>query len=1098
MRASIVLLALVLAAGTPIQATEPAKETTEFFEKEIRPLLVEHCQKCHGAEPKLKGGLNLSTRSLMLKGGDSGPAVVPGKPDVSLFIKAIRYTDDDLKMPPKGRLPDGAIAKLVRWVEAGAPWPDAATRPISAAGTKFVVTDEHRRWWAFQPVKPCPAPAVKNAGWTHSDIDRFILAKLEAKGIKPAPPADKRVLIRRATFDLTGLPPTPEEIDAFLKDDSPDAYAKVVDRLLASPAYGERWGRHWLDVVRYADNRDARGLNGAEDIGEAWRYRDWVIDAFNRDLPYDRFIVDQIAGDLLPAKEPGGINAEGLVATGLLTVGEWGTGDADKEKMLTDIVDDQINVVSKAFLGLTVACARCHDHKFDPIPQADYYGLAGIFFSTHILPDPGPKTNGSPMLRTPLLSPTQLAKREEHKRRLKELEESLKRETATAYAARARALLAQTPKYLAAVRQYQHRPADKQTEAAAAFAARQGLDPGALSRWLELLGGTSYRPLPTLIRDFAGVKGVFSWRGAVDCPNVLINTTASEQAILTFKLPPRSVAVHPGPANGVAVAWQSPVHATVKIVGRVADLDPSGGDGIAWRVEYCSDKGERRELAAGDFPNGGSADFDKAANASRLTAVEVNPGDRVELLVLPKANHTCDTTFVKLAISPVGGGPQWDLTHDLLADPGHGNPHGDAPGHAGVWHLLDMADSKPVPAEVSTAVAAWHRADREGMDAAALERIAVTFQKTLATAGDANPFRIAKPEEERDLAADVRDRLQHLRHDLDAAKAVNLPAIPVALAAQEGGVPNSAYTGFHDARILVRGLYTRPGDTVPRHFPVVLENQFQAPITKGSGRLELARWIARPEHPLTARVMVNRIWQYHFGEGLVRTPNNFGKLGEAPSHPELLDWLADRFIKERWSIKAMHRLLMLSATYCQAAVTDPDALRQDPDNRWFGRTTPRRLEAEELRDALLAVAGRLDSKAGGPSFPDVATPRRSVYLRTVRSDRTGYRFLFDAPDPENSVDKRTVSTVAPQALFLLNHPFAREQAKSLAKRLQSDAPDDERRIVRAYLLLYGRLPDEAEIQIGRKFLAKRSNAGPSPWEEHAHLLICADEFVFID
>ncbi len=1090
MRAPITALVCLALAGASARAADPAAEAAEFFEKEVRPLLVARCQKCHGAGPKLKGGLNLTGRALLLKGGDSGPVVVPGKPQDSLLVKAVRYADGDVKMPPEGKLPEADVARLERWVASGVPWPEAVARPTAPAGAKFVVTDEHRRWWSFRPVRAAPPPAVKDAGWPTSDIDRFVLARLEATGLRPAPPADRRTLLRRATFDLTGLPPTPEEVDGFLRDQSPDAFAKVVDRLLASPAYGERWGRHWLDVVRYADHRDARGLNGPEDIGEAWRYRDWVIGAFNRDLPYDRFVAEQIAGDVLPSEKAGGFDAGRLMATGLLTVGEWGTGDADKEKMLTDIVDDQVNVVIKAFLGLTVACARCHDHKFDPIPQSDYYGLAGIFFSTHILPDPGPKTNGSPMLRTPLLSPAELAERGRHRKRLGELEESARRETDAAYAARARAMLPRTADYLAAARDYLRRPAERAGETESTFAAGRGLGAGDLRRWLALVDGGRYRPLATLLRDVKGVKGLFCWRGPAECPNALINATDNEQAFPTFKIPPRSVAIHPGPAGGVAVAWQSPVRATVTVAGRLADLDPNGGDGVAWRVEHRASNGSRRELASGDIPNGGAAAFGRSA------AVEVRPGDRVELLVLPKANHTCDTTLVGLTVTPSGGGPAWDLTHDLLDDPPQGNPHRDGQGHAAVWHLLDTAEQQPAPAAVRTALAAWRLA-AESSDNGAREKAAAAVQQALASAGAAGPFRIEKPEEEGDLPADVRARLTRLRAERDAARAVKFPPVPVALAAQEGGVPNSMYAGFHDARIHVRGLYTRLGETVPRHLPVVLAGQSQPPIAKGSGRLELARWIASPDHPLTARVMVNRLWQYHFGQGIVRTANNFGKLGEPPTHPELLDWLADRFVKEGWSVKAMHRLILLSATYRQSSVTDPEALRRDPDNRLFGRANSRRLEAEELRDALLAVTGKLDRAPGGLAFADLATPRRSVYLRTVRSDRTGFRFLFDAPDPENSVDQRTVSTVAPQALFLLNHPFAAGQAKELAARLRRESADDGSRIARAYALLYGRPPDEEEVRIGREFLARHADPAAA-WDAYAHVLVCGNEFAFVD
>ncbi len=714
---SAVLGCFLLAAAARASA-EPNGD--EFFEKNVRPLLVERCFKCHGGE-KTRGSLKLTSRQAVLQGGDNGPAAVPGKPGDSLLIKAVHWSDT-LKMPKDKPLSEKEIAVLTRWVEIGLPYPAGA----AANSGGFHITDEQRQFWAFRPVHVVPPPAVKNTAWPRSDLDRYILAALEAKGLKPAAPADKRTLLRRATFDLTGLPPTPEEIDAFLKDESPNAFEKVVDRLLASPAYGERWGRHWLDLARYTDSFDSRILTtGKEmDCQDAWRYRDWVIDAFNRDLPYDQFVRDQIAGDLLPGKD--GINRQGIIATGFLAIGNWGGGDADKDKLLTDIADDQVDVTSRTFLGLTVACARCHDHKFDPISQADYYGLAGIFFSTHILPDVGPKTNGPPMLRIPLTPPS-----------------------------------------------------------------------------------------------------------------------------------------------------------------------------------------------ATEFAEG----------------------------------------------------------------------------------------------------------------------------------------------------------------------------------AQEGGVPGSPHAGVHDVRIHLRGRYDHLGDLVPRRFPEVLAGKDQKPITEGSGRLQLAEWLTRPDNPLTARVMVNRIWQHHFGEGVVATPSNFGKLGGRPSHPELLDYLADRFVKSGWSIKAMHRLMMLSATYRQSCENEKSNL--DPENRLLYHMNRRRLEAEGVRDSLLAVAGRLDDTEGGPGVRDFKVPRRTVYLMTVRSDRSGFGPLFDQADSTALVDRRTVSTVAPQALFVMNHPFVLEQAKALAKRIADGGKDERTKIQRAYVLLYGRPPVDEEVKIGLGFVA-RGGGTAKAWEEYCQVLLCANEFIYVD
>ncbi len=410
--AGLVFVALLAQALEQLRA-EPSAADIEFFEKKVRPLLVEKCAQCHG-EARAKGGLKLTSRTHALQGGDRGPALVAGKPEASLLIQAVRYQDQP-RMPPKGKLADRDIDVLVSWVRRRSPWPGTPA-PVLPMDAGFKITEKQRQFWSFQPVKPVAIPAVRDTAWVRSPIDRFILASLEAKGITPAAPADRRTLLRRVTFDLTGLPPTPAESDAFLADDSPQAWARVVDRLLASPQYGERWGRHWLDVVRYADARDLIQLPPPSDFREAWLYRDWVVDAFNRDLPYTDFIRHQIAGDLLPTPpltplSPRGAEGcayrDGLVATGMLAIADFVPGDVDKDLMIADYVNDEIDVVGKAFMGLTLACARCHDHKFDPIGTEDYYALAGIFFSTRLIP--GPVPGNTPLIRMPLLSPAELA-----------------------------------------------------------------------------------------------------------------------------------------------------------------------------------------------------------------------------------------------------------------------------------------------------------------------------------------------------------------------------------------------------------------------------------------------------------------------------------------------------------------------------------------------------------------------------------------------------------------------------------------------------------------------------------------------------------------
>jgi hypothetical protein len=1094
------LLAVVVVLGTRSAPARSAPPADEFFEKEVRPLLVEHCLRCHG-ESKPKGNLRLTSRANVLKGGDTGPAAVKGKPDQSLLIRAVRYVDD-LKMPPKRKLADRELAVLTRWVSQGLPWPEAGASTTVAKGSPFQITEEQRRFWSFQPVKPVAPPEVTNGAWVRSPLDRFILQRLEARHLPPADRADKRTLIRRATFDLTGLPPTPEEVEAFLKDDSPQAFARVVDRLLASPAYGERWGRHWLDLVRYTDSFDARGIGGEMDIPFAWRYRDWVVNAFNRDLPYDRFLTQQIAGDLLPS--PDGFNREGTIATGMLAIGNWGGGDADKEKLLTDIADDQVDVVNRTFLGLTVACARCHDHKFDPISTADYYGLAGIFFSTHILPNVGPKTNGPPMLRIPLVSPADLARREQQLLLLAEKRQQYQKAAEEHYRRFAQAQLGRTADYLLAAWDYQHRPAREAGVSLADHATRKGLHPYALRQWAEYLGGGDYRLMTRAVRDVQGRGGVHGWRGEPDCPSLTVNSTNREVTILTFKLPPKSVAVHPGPKNGVAVGWRSPVSGKVRISGGVADADPVCGDGIAWALDHRR-SGLAQELAAGDIPNGGRQRFEQGKGAERLKSVKVQAGDQIELLVLPKENHSCDTTTVELVIALADGPVVWNLTADVVDDlhqGGKGNPHSDRQGHDQVWHFWDMADSRrgQRSGEVNAVLAGWDRAVADVLagkrDRTALEEAAREVQKRFTLADARSPFWIRSGADEAVLPAEARAELAKRQQEIRELEKTPTAA-EIAHGAQEGGVPGSPHAGVHDVRVHIRGRYDRLGELVPRRFPEILAGSKQEPITSGSGRLQLAGWLTRPDHPLTARVMANRIWQYHFGEGIVRTPSNFGKLGLPPTHPELLDYLADQLVRSGWSVKQMHRLIMLSATYQQSSNAQAETFKADPDNLLFGRQNRQRLEAEELRDALLAVSGQLQRTLGGPATLKFDEPRRTLYLMTVRSDRSGFGPLFDSADSTAPVDKRTVSTVAPQALFVLNHPFVRDQAKRLAQRLLAADKDDRARIDRAYRLLYGRPPQAAEVDLGLSLVAGNVPAEQA-WQEYCHVLLCANEFIYVD
>ena len=801
-----VSLAVLFATSANAVAAPPDAAAVEFFEKKVRPVLVEQCLGCHGeAGKKVKGGLKLNSRADLLTGGESGPAIVPGDPKKSLLVAAVHY-DGEVKMPPRGKLKPDEVAALERWVKDGAAWPDtpaAATTAPARNGQLF--TDAQKQFWAFQPVREPALPAAQGpTGAARNPIDAFILAKVQAAGLLPAAPADRRALIRRVTYDLTGLPPTPEEIAAFLGDSSPEAFARVVDRLLASPAYGERWARHWLDVARYADSN---GLDENTAFGNAWRYRDYVIRSFNADKPYDLFVKEQLAGDLLPPTDDQAVAADRLIATGFLVLGPKILAEPDKEKMVMDIVDEQIDVVSKTMLGLTIACARCHDHKFDPIPTRDYYGLAGIFKSTKAM--------------------------------------------AT----------------------------------------------------LSTVARANERPL------------------------------ARPEDVAKLKAHEQKVAAIDGVAKKVRAA--QPTFAAV------------GGFGAARGVAAAADK----QVAA-----------------------------------------------IKAAAPPVA----------------------------------------------------------------------------------------------------------------------------MALAVQD-----EAKIG--DVKVHIRGNHLTLGEIAPRVFPRVIAGESQSPVSaKASGRLPFAEWVASPTNPLTARVIVNRVWLHHFGEGLVRTPDNFGALGERPTHPELLDWLATRFVRDGWSLKKLHRLIVLSATYQQAVTPAPakvNAASVDPDNRLLSHFNRRRLDAEAIRDSILAVAGTLDQTGGGSllnskNFDYVTNDqsgsrtqynslRRSIYLPVIRNNVFDFFQTFDFVEPHVPNGKRACTVVAPQALYLMNNPFVAEQARAFAgELLKGDSPDPDR-VRAAYLRAFGRPASDSEVSRATEFIrAYEAALGASErdaakrraraWAGWCHVLFASSEFVYVD
>ena len=934
---------------------------TEFFETRIRPVLANNCYSCHTSS-KL-GGLELDSRASLLKGGKSGPGFVPGKPSESLLMKAVSQTDARIKMPMGGaKLKDEEIADLTHWIEMGAPWPENTPAP-SATGTPkgFVLTAEKRAFWSLQPLRTPAVPAVKDASWVKTPVDRFVLAQLEKHGLKPLDPAGRRVLIRRATYDLIGLPPTPEEIEAFENDAAPDAFAKVVDRLLASPHYGERWGRHWLDVARYADGdgpedrpkTKARGARGMTFVGygmtrdgyaNTWRYRDWVIDAFNQDMPYDNFVKAQIAADLLPNNQQSKKLLPGL---GLFGLGPWNTGDCVVyNESRAEERDSQIDVLSKGFLGLTVTCARCHDHKYDPISQKDYYALGSVF-------------NASGYAEYNMAPDDQVARAKAFQEKLRAKQSAITDFMETSVIDVAETFARQTARYMLAGRRILQ---SKPKLDPAAIAAEEKLDPMALQRWVKYLGAKE-RQHPYL-RDWDGLLA----RGGSDAE-----------------------------AQRLAEQFQKLV---LTIIAEKRDVEAANRE---LKNHYKPD------------PNEASVQL---------------PGDLMQFEL-------------------------FQFKHGLIEKVIEPNKYY-------VW--LDVVQGPPAS-----------RIDDFG------KRTGIFEYK------EDDLLRFFTPEQ--------KAKLDSLEADVEAMRKNAPPDYPYVM-----GLGDTAK--LVNIKLNVRGNPNNLGPEVPRGFPAVLAgaDRDPAPFTHGSGRLELAEAIVR--HPLTARVMANRIWMEHFGRGIVATTTNFGVMGDRPSHPELLDYLASRFVESKWSIKALHREIMLSSTYqLSYGNAEPNATA-DPDNRLLWRANLRRLDAEELRDSLLFVAGTLDERLGGPgqSLNEPNNKKRTVYGRISRSNPNRVLRLFDFPDPNGGIDQRSATNVPQQGLFFMNSDLIWQEAGVVASRLGIEE-DDAARIQKAYRLLFGRQATPEEVQDALAFLTsgiKNSSEKKPAWQQFTQALLSSGEFNYIN
>ena len=916
----IFLLVDCLAQQRALATTQVAdRASVEEFEKVVRPILVSHCYECHSGSQS-KGGLRLDTRQGMMKGGDSGPAIVIGDLEHSLIIQAVRYGNSELQMPPKKRLSIAEVKSLEKWVAMGAPDPRESTEQASAPKPVGMSVEDGRQFWSLQPLcNPLP-PNVQNSSWVQTPIDAFVMAKLEANGLTPAPPADKRTLLRRVTYDLIGLPPTPLDIQAFLEDDSPEAFAKVVDRLLNSSAYGVRWGRHWLDVVRYADSN---GLDENLAYGNAWRYRDYVVDAWNQDKPFDRFVVEQLAGDLL-----NDANQETKTATGFLLLGAKVLAEPDRDKLEMDTIDEQIDTMGKVFLGMTFGCVRCHDHKFDPIKQTDYYALAAIFKSTKTF-------DGTNMGAIKHWNEHSFAT-EEQKTAIQEIEKQI---------------------------------AAKKSAASS-------------------LKGQATTKIQNEARAKAAVYLVAAAKIELDTPLTQIELIAGPQSLHPHILHHCRRHLHNHREDPFFRPW----------IGFGEAQDWSGLEEHYRKV------------------------FDET-NAAWEATRKANP----------KATSIED--------------PRLEAARAALFDP---------------------AGFLAVPAQPQFA-----------LDPATYDEYCRLCEES---------------------------RL----YESNAAE------LPSAMGVEDGPVCG-------ELAIHIRGSHHNLGASVTRGFPeVMLDDKSKADLPADrSGRLELANWMASKQHPLTARVMVNRIWGWHFGTAIVSSTENFGSLGDRPSHPELLDWLAHQFVESGWSAKQLHRKILTSSTYKMAS-SHPDeesAKLVDPENRLHWKFHLSRLDAEQIRDTILAVSGRLDESIGGKTVPlrnrqfvfdhtsidhtKYDSLRRSLYLPVIRNNVYALFEQFDFPDPTMPTGHRNSTVVAPQALLMMNSELVMDSAEAFAQRLDLFAKDDKSRIQWAYELAFGRPSTESEIIQAMMFLGnagESSASGPARdrlWSIWCQSLLASNEFIYL-
>jgi mono/diheme cytochrome c family protein len=1195
---SSLLLALVsfwIAAASVTSSVCTADDAgVEFYEKKVRPVLAAHCYECHGPD-KQEAGLQVDSVAAMLRGGDQGAAIVPGSPDESLLVEGIKYDNLDFQMPPKGKMADAEVAAIVDWIKQGAPAPKDEAKTASAGPKKVFDLAERKKHWCFQPLNFTNPPNVRDEAWLQGDIDRFILAKLEAARIKPAAEADPRTLIRRLYFDLIGLPPTPAEVEDFVKHfpssrekdgetegrryrrKEEQAYEALVDKLLASPHFGERWGRHWLDLVRYAETR---GHEFDYLIPNAYRYRDYVVRAFNDNVPYDRFVVEHLAGDLMPNPRQDAESANlSILGTGFWFLGEECHSPVDIRQDETDRVDNKIDVMSKTFLGLTLACARCHDHKFDAISTKDYYALSGYVL-------------GMSYRQTAFESDLWNRRAYEFVQGADEQYEPLLRKTQHQ---QLRPVLEQADRYLAAVRAAWVPGVSDQAklrrQAAIAEAARRfEVDPKRLEAWVDYFLSPAAKVGPlSAWREFIETNRLPErWTSppagsskapgvaASGAPRVIVDFAAPEVWLadgLAWGVGPRrlgSVAIGDDPqhplrrvattdAAAVDLQWDMPVDGqlpneredgrlnwrqtgrTIKTptftleTGKLRYRIRGSVKVYAAVASHRVNKGPLHGKLAATFAGGDEwrwVDHDLSEYTGRRVHLEFSPFERDEL----KGNQSRESSVrgVVESLPPT-------------------NP--PAPASAIPWDFGDTERYAADELRQRKSLQLEHLGRLKGEElagalASGMKRLLVDGARNVLVAND-EPVRPA-------AAAAVDFMLSHremwstaTEPDRDVVHFFTERNGLLAKLRSPSQTAPAAWEGTAvDEHVLIRGNHRTEGDMVPRRFLEAFDGP--AVASKEPGRLELAERIVNGRDPLPARVIVNRLWQHLFGRGIVRTVDNFGIMGEQPTHPELLDYLAREFMADAWSMKRAIRRMVLSSAYRMGSAhgSDSKADEADPQNNLFHRANVKRLEGEIVRDALLAVSGRLDRKLGGPSVEVYLTPfmegrgrpssgpldgagRRSIYLRVRRNFLNPMFQAFDYPTPFTSVGRRSASNVPAQALALMNGPLVVDLAKQWSVRILKETQEEfdemnrllqgsrakpgereiaekqvresrsSHRIDRLYREAFSRRPTADEAAAAREFVAEQAKLYGAAeddvrvWADLCHVLFNAKEFIYI-